>query len=120
MCLSFVVFRGTTINKKFLIPIVITHVLIIVLVILHDAGLDLLSMHEGIKKSMRYKFVSTIGNINWAVGYFSIVIPFVTYKFMENKSIFWSLFTGITIFASLLLGSDGLYIAYAVMIPLIV
>lgn len=120
MCLSFVVFRGTIINQKFLIPIAITHVLIIVLVILHDAGLDLLSMHEGIKKSMRYKFVSTIGNINWAVGYFSIITPFVIYKFMENKSIFWGLFTGITIFASLLLGSDGLYIAYAVMIPLIV
>lgn len=54
--------------------------------ILHAANIDVFHMHEHIRPDMYYMYTSTLGSMNWYVGYLSQLIPLIALLYMSCKS----------------------------------
>ncbi|MCF0228513.1 MAG: O-antigen ligase family protein [Parasporobacterium sp.] len=105
-------------NRKIYLPIMGVHAVIILIGILHSAGLDVLYMHERMYESQVYAYISTIGQMNWWVGYLCLFVPavFVFVLDAEDKPTFlysggfWILLSAAMIICS----SDGLYLGLGI------
>jgi len=123
-CLILMVFSLKNVEQldwKWLFPFFIVCLFEFALVILESMGLDLFSMKTSLEKSARFAYFGTLGNSNWNVGFFSLVVPFFVCRYIGEKNAYLKCFYFITglcgIIASILNGADGIYLAYALCIP---
>ena len=50
---------------------------------LHSAGVDVFGAHEGILASQIFWYISTIGNVNWYVGYLCLIMPLAVVRYLQ-------------------------------------
>lgn len=100
------------------IPVLMVNVVIFLLGICHSMGVDILGMHEYINPKEFYSYISTIGNLNWFVGYLCLTVPLVTVFYLSSESVFSRniclVFLIPAVLNMVLCGSDGLYLGIGV------
>ncbi len=62
-------------NQNLWLIVLASNAVIFIMVILHSVGVDVLGLHKGIDPGQYYMYVSTIGNVNWFVGYLCLMVP---------------------------------------------
>lgn len=99
-------------------PVIAINGFIFITGILHSAGKDALGLHENIYPDQFYQYISTIGNVNWYVGYLCLLIPMMACFFIEaEKLISQTIYLMVLALGEInmvLTGSDGLYLGIGV------
>lgn len=90
--------------------------LLYVMGILHSFHVDIFGLHQGISDNY-YNYISTIGNVNWYVGYLSMMFPMGCYLYLNSKNCWmkWLLFIYVNIgfYNVIICKSDGVILGLA-------
>lgn len=90
------------------------NILVFTVSIFHSASVDLFGMHKGILESQYFWYISTIGNINWLVGYLCLLLPIFFTLFVSCDRVWENLLYGaVSILGCInivLSASDGIYL----------
>ena len=97
------------------------NIVLLGLMILNSAAIDPLKMHEGMLQEQVMSYVSTLGNINWLVGYLCLLLPLSFERFLKGekkRALQWlNLMALITeIVCVILCASDGIFLGMGVYI----
>lgn len=110
--------RNLNYRQNIWLPVMAVNVLIFVIAVFHSMGIDVLGMHEYIKPEQYYWYISTIGNINWYVGYLCLLVPLIAVFYLEAETAFSrNICFGFMILSCVnmvLCGSDGLYLGVGI------
>lgn len=105
-------------NKRIFIPIVIAISIIYLLTITDEFEIDILGFRQELYIKSYHKYLSTIGNINWFVGYLSLTAPFFICLFLKEEkrvaSIIYGILSILGISNIALIGADGMYLALGI------
>ncbi len=106
-------------NPEDLWPLVCAvHIFIFFLTILNSAEIDPFSLHEGIYLSQLYFYVSTLGNVNWLVGYLCLLTPLLLFRYFREEKGTNSVLNLITLILAIanmvLCSSDVLFLSVGV------
>ncbi len=82
----FVVSRNFEYHKYLGIIIVVSSVILYVMGILNSFHVDVFGLHQRITNDF-YDYISTIGNVNWYVGYLSMIVPMGCIAFLGMKKL---------------------------------
>ncbi len=100
------------------LPVLIVNMVIFVIGIFHSAGIDILSLHENIVPNQYFWYISTIGNVNWYVGYLCLIVPMVAVFYFSCEDLFsrgiYLVFLMLACLNLVLCGSDGVYLGFGV------
>ncbi len=101
-------------EESFFIILSITNIFIFSLGILHSMKIDVLHLHDGIYHEQYFSYISTIGNVNWMVGYLCLLLP-IFYKKASNENnsklrALYSIVTCLAVSNILLCNSDAIYL----------
>lgn len=106
------------ISQNVWLPVIAANGFIFVIGLLHSVGIDALGLHKNIDPNQFYQYISTIGNVNWFVGYLCLLMPMLACFYIESKSpVSQIIYLVILILGELnmvLTGSDGLYLGIGV------
>lgn len=98
--------------------IMITGIIVYFIELLHGAGVDFLFLHRHMMPDQYWSYLSTIGNINWFMGFIALTLPIILIRFLRNTDKSWNLFYGIYLFMAcigiIFCRSDGLYIGLGI------
>ena len=106
----------------------IFNIFIFLLVIFDSMGMDLFGLHGNMLNEQRFDYVSTIGNINWLVGYLSLLLPVLISCYIKEKDPLYKslhfICTSLGLFSLVLCNSDsafaGIGLVLMVAIPLLI
>lgn len=86
--------------------------------LLHGAGVDFMFLHRNMLEEQYWNYLSTIGNINWFMGFIALTLPIILIRFLRNTDKDWDVFYSIYLFLAcvgiIFARSDGLYIGLGV------
>lgn len=103
-----------SINKYYFIPVIVALIIVYLLTILDTFELDILNFRSEISVRARHNFLSTIGNINWFVGYLSLTVPCLICLFMiskkRNNIIIFGFLASLGIINIAFIGADSIYL----------
>lgn len=103
------------INDLFYIPVLIAIALVYIFGIIDSFNIDLFKFREYIDVSTYHYYISTIGNINWYVGYLSLTSLFIISSFIKEKNkikkIIFFILSILAVYNIASIGSDGIYLA---------
>lgn len=109
----------TKFNYKFFWGVILgINIIIFIFSILHSAKIDVFNLHLGINKKQYFSYISTVGNVNWMVGYLCLIIPmlFCRYLKLEDKRQYLYLFVlFLGVFNIILVNSDGIFLGFGIM-----
>lgn len=96
--------------------IMIVGMIIFFIDLLHGAGIDFMFLHQNILESQYWAYLSTIGNINWFMGYIALTLPLILIRFMKNESnsrnVFYCFYLFMACIGVIFCRSDGLYVGF--------
>lgn len=99
-------------NRKFYLPVYITCFIVFAIVILDTMEIDLLGMNENISGRSFHRYLTTLGNVNWIVGYISLLLPYFICAYMKEKDKYYKmlflLICIVLLFTFVVLDSDGI------------
>jgi hypothetical protein len=105
-------------SQNLWLPVMAVNFVIYIFGIFHSMGIDVLSLHEHITPKQYYWYISTIGNLNWYVGYLCLLVPLFFVFFLSAQSNFTRnicfIFLIFSCINMVLCGSDGLYLGIGV------
>lgn len=114
----FVLSRYLPYKQNLWLPVLIANVVIFLLASLHSMGMDALGIHQSIYRPQWYLYISTIGNINWYVGYLCLLTPvFASFFFTCTGRLSKILYGTVSILACMnviFCASDGIYVGIGV------
>jgi len=91
---------------------------IFIMVMLHSVGVDVLGLHKGIDPGQYYMYVSTIGNVNWFVGYLCLIVSAAAMFYLSCteriSSYIYLAFLALGIPCFVLCASDGIFLGLGV------
>ena len=106
------------ISQNVWLPVIAVNGFIFVIGLLHSVGIDALGLHNNINPRQFYQYISTIGNVNWFVGYLCLLMPMLACFYIESKSLGSQIiYLVILVLGELnmvLTGSDSLYLGIGV------
>lgn len=127
MCQIITIFilKDINIDKRISVVIKIVIVLILSLTIFDTMEIDILSLHKDVPYQNSYhRYISTIGNVDWAVGLFSLVFPYFIVSFIKKKTLFSLAICILSIFNVIVMDADGIILAlgfsFLFIIPLVI
>ena len=105
-------------RQRIWLPVMAGIAILIMIGVLHAAGIDVFGLHRGIWEPQFYSYYSTIGNVNWWSGYLCLLVPVTAVFLMEShtgyrKAVYWSFWVFLC-FGMLICSSDGLYLGFGV------
>ena len=110
--------KGGSLDQKSRAIIAVIFIVETLLVIADCARLDLFGLKKEFREFQYYIFFGTIGNSNWFVAYLSLFVPYYLYLYIteekDRTNIFLFFVAALGVTASVLLGPDGIYIAFYV------
>ncbi len=96
------------------IPVLVVNAFIFVVGVLHSAGVDVFSLHDGVVPYQLYYYISTVGQVNWYGCYLCLLFPVFALSYLASEDRHSSLiYYGICFLAVLnvvLCASDGVYL----------
>ena len=114
----FIVSRWLHYSQNIWLPILMSNAIIFMIGILHSAGIDALSLHEGIMPDLYYLYISTTGNLNWYAGYLTLLVPVIVCFYLLADEVYseriYLTFLVLAFFNIVLCASDGLYLGLGV------
>lgn len=103
------------INNKLYIPVLCAVGFVYVLTVLDTFNIDLFNFKEFVDDSIKHNYLSTIGNINWYVGYLSLTSLFFIASFIyetnKTRKIIFFIMSFLAIYNIGAIGSDGIYLS---------
>lgn len=57
--------------------------------IMHGAGVDFLYLHQNMLEGQIYGYLSTLGNIDWHIGFITLTMPILAIMYMKNTDKEW-------------------------------
>lgn len=111
--------RNMELSSGVWLAVLLVNAVLLGMVLLHAAGVDALFLHRGILESEYHSYLSTIGQMNWVVGYMSLVFPLYLGSYLgctERASArVYEAFLLLCCLVMVLTASDGMYLAMGVM-----
>lgn len=102
-------------NNLFYIPVLITIGFVYLFGVIDSFNIDILSFRENINPSDYHNYISTVGNINWYVGYLGLTGLFIISSYIKEtnntRKIIFLLLSVLAIYNIASIGSDGIYLA---------
>lgn len=99
-------------DKKIYIPTIFVTFVIFAFAIPNTMNIDVFNLHNGAQLDSYHRFISTLGNVNWVVGYLSLLSPLFICLFIKEedsfKNILYFLMCSVLIFNILVIDSDGI------------
>ena len=102
--------------KPLIKPIIFINIILFSLNLIHTCGIDIFNLHQGIARRQYYDYLGTMGNVNWIVGYLSVMFILTFYQYMNdesNNNILNSIYMIILCINIHLVHSDAIYLALA-------
>ena len=102
--------------KPLIKPIIGINIALFSLTIAHACGVDILHLHQGIASQQYYDYLGTMGNVNWIVGYLSMMFILTFYHYITNDSkdnYVYFIYLVILCINIHLVHSDAIYLALA-------
>ena len=116
--------RNMELSSGVWLAVLLVNAVLLGMVVLHAAGVDALFLHRGILESEYHSYLSTIGQMNWVVGYMSLVFPLYLGSYLgctERASArIYEAFLLLCCMVMVLTASDGMYLAMGVMTLVII
>ena len=75
-------------RHNLLIPVLLVNCFIGIIAILHAAGVDALNLHQSIKSTQFFSYISTLGNANWVSGYEVMTLSLFALLFINGSGRF--------------------------------
>lgn len=101
-------------NKYIYYPVYIAIIIIFIIAILHSFHIDVFNLHYTIPDDQYHNYLSTIGNIDWFVGYLCLIVPLFTCLYIkENRrieKIIYLIISSLGVLTIALLNADGIYL----------
>lgn len=98
------------------LPVIAVNSVIFIIGIFHSAGIDVLSLHKNMVPNQVFKYISTIGNLNWYVGYLCLLVPMIGVFYIScsdrNSILIYLVFLSLACINIVLCGSDGIYLGF--------
>ena len=114
----FLVSRCLIYDQRIWLPVMAAHAFVIVIGVLHAAGVDVFWMHRGVLEHQVYLYYSTFGNATWWSGYLCLMMPATAVFLMECRAKYmkyvYAVFWVFLCFGALLSSTDGLYLGLGV------
>ena len=100
------------------LPVIAVNGFIFIVGVMHSAGIDVFRLHENIYPSEFYQYISTIGNVNWFVGYLCMLMPMLACFFIESEKlvsqVIYLFILALGEINMVLTGSDGLILGIGI------
>lgn len=120
----FFVSRNLKIDDSLIWLLTIPAAVVMGISLLNGCHIDPFSLHAFLAEDDYSRYVATIGNINWFVGYLSMLVPPVMYLSLREKRVgyriwygFFTLLGGINIYVC---NSDGIFLGFGASFILII
>lgn len=103
-------------HQNLWLPVLGVNVVIFLLTILHGMGIDALYLHREILPKQWFDYLSTIGNLNWYVGYLCLLVPMLAVGYLSSKQtgsqVIYLILLCLGIWNVVICGSDGIYLGF--------
>lgn len=108
--------RNLQIRPNLWLPVIIANNIVFIIGILHGAGVDVFHLHSRMLSDQVFKYITTIGNLNWYVGYLSLLVPMMAIFYIscsdkKSRAIYLE-FMILACMNLVLCGSDGAYLGF--------
>ena len=68
------------------LPVIGSNIIVFSVGILHAAGVDVFYLHQWVAPDQIYKYISTIGNLNWYAGYLCLLTPLFAVFYLSGQT----------------------------------
>lgn len=106
-------------NQNIWLPVMIVTCVIVVIAMIQAMRIDIFQLHLGAHQSQYHKYITTLGNGNWVVGYVSLLFPlflgfYLNCRERESERIY-EVFLFMLCMLMVLTGSDGMYVGIGIL-----
>ena len=106
-------------NQNIWLTVMIVNCVIIALAVIQAMRIDLFSLHLGAHQSQYHKYITTLGNGNWVVGYVSLLFPLFLGFYLNSEDRdserIYEVFLFLLCMLMVLTGSDGMYVGIGIL-----
>ena len=119
ICIAFYVLivRHFSYSQQVWLPMMIVHAVLLLIGILHSAGIDVFDLHKGIILSEYFDYISTYGQKNQFSGILCLLFPAFAYFFLSvtdrRSEWIYLVFLFLLCFGIVICGSDSIFLGLA-------
>lgn len=106
-------------NQNIWLPVMIVTCVIVVIAMIQAMRIDIFQLHLGAHQSQYHKYITTLGNGNWVVGYVSLLFPLFLGFYLNSEDRdserIYEVFLFLLCMLMVLTGSDGMYVGIGIL-----